>query len=214
MTWAPHLGADAVFFVGRQASQRGAFEVEAGDAQRILGDDDGASAVRYDVVELNVDDSYDGLSQKTWAIARWALEHGYEAVFKVNDDVVIFPARFGLPPRDADYAGWVQDDGTWIQGHAYWLRRRALEAIAAAPMPAVIPGAVEDRWVGWAMGAAGIPAVSEPRIGCVRRPQGRTAFDLARMLRATEPFYAAAEFNPEEIVALYDAVYGGTVWRR
>lgn len=193
VTWAPHLQADVRFFVGRSAT------AQAADATR-----------------LDVDDSYDGLAQKTVAMARWALAHGYELVLKANDDVLLFPGRLRLPPPEVDYAGWAQDGGTWIQGHAYWMRRRALEIIAGQAMPAVLPPPVqvEDRWVGAVLRAAGVPTWNDPGIGCVRRPQGGQRFDLAAMLRATDRFYAAAEFAPEELVALYDAVHHGTCWRR
>lgn len=193
-TWAQHLKADVRFFVG-----------DSGRVSQGLPDE----------VDLLVDDSYDGLSQKTHAIARWALDRGYEAVFKVNDDVMIFPSRFQMPVPEADYAGWVWDEGTWIQGHAYWMRRRALEILCDQPVPPVASTQVEDRWVGKVLVGAGVKAWSDPGIGCVRRPQSSTPFHLGEMMTATDPYYAAAEFRPEELEAIYFAAYSGqSHWRR
>lgn len=191
VTWAPHMQADVRFFVGRSPQLQTA-----------------------DAIVLDVDDSYDGLSQKTVAITRWALARGYELVLKANDDVLLFPGRLRLPPPEVDYAGWAQDGGTWIQGHVYWMRRCALKVIAAQELPPVSPQQVEDRWVGAVLRAAGVLAWNDPGVGCVRRPQSGERFDLAAMLRATDPFYAAAEFAPEELVALYEAVHHGTCWQR
>lgn len=180
-TWGSALTADVRFFVG-------------------------AGAAVDETVVLDADDSYDGLAQKTWALAHWALERGYEWVFKVNDDVLIRPSVFRLPPLTTRYAGWDQEGrGTWLQGHAYWLHREALEIIAAQPKPAVLPSReqVEDRWVGRVLTAAGVPVFADPGIGQVQNAKSVARVPMPVLLDKLTPYYAAAEFTPEQLVQAF-----------
>jgi hypothetical protein len=46
-----------------------------------------------DVVQLDCGDTYADLPEKFREICRWALEHGYRHMLKLDDDVVLHPGR-------------------------------------------------------------------------------------------------------------------------
>jgi len=80
-TWAQEVqDADVRFFLG------------AGDKQH------------DDEVILDCPDGYHFLSQKTQLIRRWALNHGYEYLWKVDDDCYLRPERL-LTVTPHDYIG-------------------------------------------------------------------------------------------------------------
>lgn len=186
-TWARDVSGDVRFFVGRDAEPDG-----------------------DDVVVLDADDSYNGLPQKTRALAHWALAHGYEQVFKVNDDVLVVPQRLCMPPLEVPIAGWLQEDDTWVHGHAYWIRPTALRLCAEAPLPAVLDKSVqvEDRWLSALLVAAGIPLRADNGIAQFQRAEHERPFDLKATVARFEqlPVYAVAEFGPQEMRAVYAAV--------
>jgi hypothetical protein len=175
-TWTRDISGDVRFFVGRGA---------------VLGGADVA-----DTVVLDADDSYDGLTQKTWRIAQYALDCGYEQVFKANDDVLVLPQHIRCPPLTQQFVGW-RPERTWVHGHAFWLRPDALRVLARQPEPAVLHRdlQVEDRWV-----SALLPdeLADDGGIGQPWSALSRADCDLGVMATAIERghFYAAAEFVP------------------
>ena len=122
----------------------------------------------FDGERLGVPDDYFSLPQKTKALCKYALQHGYDYMLKVDDDTYIHPDRLALP--DADYAGIFikandcgfpprfpnSPKGThpfdYASGGAYWLSRRAMEIVVDAE----IDDWAEDRWVGQALARQGI----------------------------------------------------------
>ena len=50
------------------------------------------------------DEIYSLLPRKTAAMTRWALDMGFERVFKCDDDVMVVPQNI-LPPAGSDYSG-------------------------------------------------------------------------------------------------------------
>lgn len=121
---------------------------DAEDVRFFLGD--GSSEDAKDVI-LPVNDSYQGLPAKTQAMTRWALDRGYDAVFKVDDDTYVVPERLYRAGFEAyDYVGnFRMRNGNYpadyASGYAYWLSSRAMHAIADAPLT---EDTMEDRWVG------------------------------------------------------------------
>lgn len=145
-TWIPELrGADVRFFMGGGEPQCG------------------------DEVCLPVDDSYAGLPAKTQAICRWAVEHGYDFVFKCDDDTYVRPERLLASGFEAhDYIGRVRGPSgntvvcpaPYCSGFAYWLSAKALKAVAEAE---TYGDDAEDRFVGNVLLKAGIHPYHDDR---------------------------------------------------
>lgn len=85
-----------------------------------------------DEVFLPVCDDYASLPQKTIAIAKWALENGFEYVLKVDDDTLVYVERAVLEilnnPR-LDYGGYCNGNIA-SGGPGYWLSKRAMRHVA------------------------------------------------------------------------------------
>lgn len=142
-TWLPELqrlGIPYKIFVG-----------ENGSADAVLADD---------IVRLPVDDTYQGLAAKTQAIAKYALENGYEFMFKCDDDVYVQPSRLAASDfaQLGDYVGRKRGPSggfpaPYASGFSYWLSKRAMKVLINAPLR-IDPA--EDRWAGNSLLSAGI----------------------------------------------------------
>ena len=115
-----HPGVEAKFFFGNPASATGAV------VQYKLGADE---------VELNCPDDYASLPLKTKAIAKWALEHDYEFVFKADDDTAVYVDKLvaEIIRMRPEYGGYVHGN-TISGGPGYILSRRALKHVAEMPI--------------------------------------------------------------------------------
>lgn len=130
-TWmkqVPPEKADIKFFVGR-----------------------GTEPMPEDTVVLDCDDSYLGLPGKVQAIAKWAYEHDYWHVMKLDDDVVMKPREMLDSAYDQHkYSGRANrrptlNDPFWVpMGFAYWMDRDCMKIIADATLP---PNNDDERWV-------------------------------------------------------------------
>jgi hypothetical protein len=85
-------------------------------------------------VLLDVDDNYAALPRKVQAMLEWALEQGYDYVFKTDDDVYLRPERLlsSLPTqnyRGRVRAGLKQGDPWYCSGMGYWLSRKAMDYV-------------------------------------------------------------------------------------
>ena len=137
---------------GQAEAQQSTWAKNLPNVKFFLGGDD---AVHDNEVLLNVDDSYAGLPAKVKATCRWALDHGYEAMLKLDDDVYLVPERFYKAGFEMfDYVGnfrmWNgKYPHDYASGFAYYLGGKALEIIAYAPLT---DDSMEDRWVGNTLG--------------------------------------------------------------
>jgi len=122
----------------------------------------------FDGMRLGVPDDYWSLPQKTKALCKYAIQHGYDYLLKVDDDTYVHPDK--LAPPGVDYAGIrikandlgfpptfaASPKGThpfdYASGGAYWLSRKAMEIVAETE----IDDWAEDRWVGQTLGRHGI----------------------------------------------------------
>lgn len=104
-----------------------------------------------DEVFLDVPDGYYQASLKIQAICRWALDHGYSSILKLDDDNYVYPERIPDLPEDIDQIGHWQHD--YISGFAYWLSERAMKAVATLNTGSVW---AEDVFVGHCMTIAGL----------------------------------------------------------
>lgn len=120
-TWLPSVpeGLDVRFFRGR------------GAAREPLADE----------IWLDCRDDYEGLPNKVQEIVRWAYEHNYEFVLKCDDDVVIKPKELSNSGfENFDFTGSKEtackpNEIQTPYGFCYWLSRKAMALIMAAPLP-------------------------------------------------------------------------------
>ena len=118
-----------------------------------------------DEVFVDCSDGYRGLPSKVWLALKWAKEHGYDYVFKTDDDVYIRPERLltcGFEKHD--YIGRYFQE--YACGLAYWVNKRSIDVLAGSPEP---QEGAEDQWVGKTLAAAGIVCQNDERYHLVMR---------------------------------------------
>lgn len=120
-----------------------------------------------DEVFLDCPDNYEGLPHKVKAIYQWALAHGFDYVFKGDDDTYIYVDRLlATDFQDQQYVGYCSDEPTQPTatiyasgGSGYWLDKKCMEIIINSQ-----PNDwAEDRWVGGVLYARGIKAKRDAR---------------------------------------------------
>lgn len=113
-TWwkdvANHPGVTAKFFFG------------AGDP-----------AIEADEVSLDVPDDYASLPLKTKAIAQYALDNGYDYLFKCDDDTAVYVEKLvaEILQFRPEWAGYFGGTMAMSGGPGYILNRRAMKFVAA-----------------------------------------------------------------------------------
>lgn len=168
-TWLKDLrGADYKFFLGR----------------------DVASA-REDEIVVDAPDDYRSLPWKTKALLQWALDCGYDYVWKADTDTYVVPDRLlhsGF--ANHDYIGHFNAElgnpnivygkcFTWASGGSgYWLSRRAAEHVVKHdPIPLslcpVLNIPCEDLWVGQVLG----PKIADGTFKAKHDPRYASGFD-------------------------------------
>lgn len=174
-SWLPMMlaeGVDVEFFVGR-----GDTPVEG-------------------VVELDCDDSYQGLPDKVREIFRWALAKGYDYVLKCDDDVVLLPKRLLASGFDQhDFVGHEHAKGSPVPyGFNYWVSRRAMEIVVNEPLPA---GSNNDEaWVTHTLRRETIYLHHDGRY-CLHEGHGTVSFNLDRRpLRKNTKAKTGKELTP------------------
>jgi hypothetical protein len=114
----------------------------------------GAGEAKHDnEVILDCPDGYHYLSQKTQLIRRWALTHGYDYLWKIDDDTYVRPERLlGNGFAAVDYVGRLRGPsgnyaGPYCSGFCYGLSKKALELLSPIDW-AANDDFSEDRWTG------------------------------------------------------------------
>jgi hypothetical protein len=150
ITWGKDLqGADLKFFYGRPTINGQPYSMGWEDLIKL-------KQPTPDVVWLDCPDGYKQRKEKMKAIFRWAVDQGYDYVWKIDDDVYLRPERLLAVPQ-WDYCGLVvnlsyYDEGVEFAhlraalGACYGLSRRSLECLLG---PDTNPkfNLCEDGWV-------------------------------------------------------------------
>ena len=140
-TWVSLVppGVDVKFFVGHQEG-----ELEDG------------------VINLHCCDNHEGIPDKVREICRWALRHGYEFMWKVDDDVQLKPSKL-LEITDPFYAVILHTCiYPFISGFLYGFNRPCMEVLSASDIPHYENGwdcgyYQDECWVTENLGRIGIP---------------------------------------------------------
>jgi len=116
-----------------------------------------------DEVFLDAPDDYLHSTDKLRAVVRYALDNGYDYLLKIDDDVFVYWDRLMANVPTSDYHGGGpfggQPFGSYCSGAIYWLSRRAMEIVVAAPATSW----AEDRFVGEALKRNGVTPTFEFR---------------------------------------------------
>lgn len=105
-----------------------------------------------DAVQLHVPDDYAHLPHKSIAIAKWALEEGFDFVLKCDDDTYVYVDRLVAEIRKyrPNYGGY-EHCGVCTGGPGWILSRLGMRAVQPNP-----DHWAEDVWIGKCMGRANI----------------------------------------------------------
>lgn len=133
-----------------------------------IGVQDGAAVTipqseESDVTTLNCPDSYQELILKTRALIAWALEHGYDYIFKTDDDTYVDAVKLLASGfENWHYTGWSRQRDYAQGGSGYWLSRHAMEVISrdCAATPHTLE---EDHHIGLTLGRHRIFPVHDSR---------------------------------------------------
>lgn len=122
----------------------------------------GAPIPEPDVICLNVPDGYAELPQKTFATVRYAVDHGYDVLIKVDDDTFLLPYMAEFAKHDCLCHVRAPHGARYPQGGCYSLSHRAMCAVLAHPELFTV--GPEDAAVGMALSLEGIVLTHTERI--------------------------------------------------
>ena len=152
-------------------------------------------AAEKDEVFLNAPDGYQHSSQKLKALVQYALDHGYDYVLKVDDDVFVYWDRLNLHPT-ADYIG--SGPSSFASGFTYWLSAKAMRLLVASPCFRW----QEDYWVGSVMENNHIPLLKDTRYFCA--PTTRTNQYISdEELSKPNDYLTIHSLSPEQMRTYY-----------
>lgn len=138
-TWVKLGAADVRFFLGRPIV-------------------DGQS----DEIYLDVPDDFMSLTLKTRAMIAYALDQGYDYLFKCDDDTFVhIPRLLASGFQEHEYVGRASNKYA-MGGAGYWVSRRTMQAVLATTLGHGDDWA-EDKHVGRAAQEAGIRLVNDLR---------------------------------------------------
>lgn len=158
-----------------------------------------------DEIRVEANSGMFNTSFKTKLAIQWAHDRGYSHVcYSPTDCYFIVPRLLRNLAEHAghDYWGFHTYDEHHIGGgSAYWLSRRAMEAVLAY---GCYPD-YEDRWVGSACRAAGLPAVHDERYRSIEQPY------LAESV-TTHLSTATGKYDPEVMKNMHLRVIQGATY--
>lgn len=184
-------------------AQRDTFgkEVVGADLRFFLGST--AEKDHDDEIILDVDDGYGGLNEKVSAMCRWALDNGYDKVFRFDSDVYLQPARLIEAIPDADYCGRLRGaSGNWphpyASGFAYWLSAKAMRS----RIKNATDDTAEDRCTAHALAQDGIKCQADYRY--VVSKSKTSVLSAREGPRVGNDTIAAGEYSAEELHTIHN----------
>lgn len=188
---------------------------------------------RPDDVWLDCSDAYEDRKEKVLAMFRWALDHGYDYLWKTDDDCYVRPERLLAIPRH-DYCGLVILWGNELPGPSYFqmfasmtcrpahichgvlygLSRSSMEKLLTADtLPHIGNGnGYEDVWVGLRLKQFGVLpvtlGVTDERPSLIRCTHIKGVANNWPNQEAPSPrneVVASYEHSPEQMLAIHQA---------
>jgi hypothetical protein len=158
-----------------------------------------------DEVHLKAPDDYENFPMKVRAMFAWALDNGYDWVFKTDDDT------FGVLDRlakaypqtlNTHYAGRVRGPSgnkpaPYASGFGYWLDRTAMKIVAESKWDFDF---AEDRWVANLLFAHGISPERDYRYAVVNSK--RNAISYREGPRSNNGIILSCEYETADMMKL------------
>lgn len=140
-TWLKALpeGVDYKFFYGRGVRDLKKYKPNCHIVPALLAPE---REQLSDEIFLDVNDHYAANSFKMKEICRWAFDHGYDYILRVDDDTYIYPQRLFAEKWQFNYAG--SPNGSFHPGSCVFLSRHAMGLIVDARVTSY----ADDLWVG------------------------------------------------------------------
>lgn len=181
-TWVPRVpqGVDLRFFLGRREGIH----------------DTSLRISETDEVNLDADDSYNGLPEKVQHVFKWALEQGYEYCLKIDEDCVLHPESWAEGFLRVDFSGpknTAQPGFVCPWGFCYCLSRSSMEIVVKAALPRTNN---DEAWVTSELAKFGVGLTHDPRY-VLHKP----VYEKKRALRA-----------PPRLVEYVEPVPGAFAW--
>lgn len=163
----------------------------------------GGESIMEDEVGLKCPDDYASLPRKTKAMCAWAVDAGYDYVFKVDSDVYVATDRLEVP-LGHDYSGRVRGaipgfPAPYCSGFSYWLSKKAMSILAAAR---ITHNPAEDSWVGNTLLEHGINAHPDYRYVVVKAKMAATSGKEGP--RRGNDVISSCEYEPVEMASVHE----------
>lgn len=167
-------------------------------------------APKNDEVVLDCPDGYHYLTQKTQLLRKYAIENGYDYLWKVDDDTYVRPERL-IPVSGPDYIGRLRGPSglfpsPYCSGFCYGLSRRSLEILTAAEWKEG-DDICEDRWTANKLLPAGVTPTLFPRF--VVTHSKKSALNGREAPLQGNDVVASCEYDPASMNAIHDQFVSG-----
>jgi hypothetical protein len=153
-----------------------------------------------DEVWLDAPDDYFHSSYKLKALAQYALDHGYDYVLKIDDDMWVYWDRLDLAPTD-DYIGG--GPSGFAAGCAYWMSERLMRLLVVSPCFRW----QEDFWVGCVAENNRIPFIKDARYFIAPSTQ-QNQYISDEALSNSNQYLTIHSLSPEQMRRHYKEIYG------
>ncbi len=153
-----------------------------------------------DEVYLSAPDDYRHASMKTKAIIEYALQHGYDYLLKIDDDVYPIFERLQQVPLTSDYIGGGGPifRNEYCAGTTYWLSKKAMQILQNCGCGVW----QEDLWVGRSLYNKGIRCRFDDRYYIA--PMTKTnQYISSEELEKPNEYLSIHSLSPEQMRAFY-----------
>lgn len=179
------------------------------DVKFFLGKLEGYAPAADEVI-LDCPDGYHYLTQKTQLIRKYALENGYDYLWKVDDDAYVRIERL-IPLSGPDYIGRLRGPSglypsPYCSGFCYGLSRRAMEVLVACDWKES-DDICEDRWTGNHLLPAGITPTLFPRF--IVTHSKKSALNGREAPLQSNNVVASCEYDPDHMNKVHQDFQSG-----
>jgi len=158
-----------------------------------------------DEVILGCGDGYEHLPLKLKAVFKWALDNGYDGIWRVDDDVYVRPERLMLGiASGTKYQGRVRGATDpfhpWVycSGFCYYLNSEAMRLVVSTKNI----DTVEDRLTGLCMAEAGIEPVHDTRLVITKAARSHPCSDIGP--RKDNDIAASCEWSAQSMLLAHE----------
>lgn len=196
-TFIPDLGYDYKYFFGDRL--RDTFDADRKKPKGYQDPTRDIPTAQVDEIHVRALDSYMSVSFKAQQIVRYALEQGYDLLFMIDDDTLVFPLNLWAVINMYDlsnktYAG--APTGDFHTGNMLFLNRVGMELVAKAK----VSHYADDLWIGRVMKDAGVPTFNIPELKSDFGPRYMVS---AGSLSKDHRYAAVHSCKPDAMRALY-----------